>query len=215
MIKLLLPVLALAPLAAPAGPDVAWDESLDGDLSGDPLAPTQLALAPGDNRIVGSVTTSTLDTRDYVTFTILAGQELTAIRQDVYVDVPGGGPGDRGYNAIAAGATSAIPDSTNGNLFLGGDHIDQLAPGTDLLAILATAPLAGTGFTAPLGPGTYTYHLQQTGQQVVGYELVFQVAASAAPVPASSPATLALLGLAFAAAGAWVLRGRAARPAAQ
>jgi hypothetical protein len=64
--------------------------------------------------------------------------------------------------------------------FLAGDHLNSEVPGTDLLPDLAGAAQAGTGFTVPLGPGTYSYLVQQTGAEESGYSLDF-VIASAAP----------------------------------
>jgi hypothetical protein len=57
--------------------------------------------------------------------------------------------------------------------FLGGDHVDGVNEGTDLLPALADGEPAGAGFSIPLGEGTYTYLIQQTGPQVSGYALVF------------------------------------------
>jgi hypothetical protein len=50
------------------------------------------------------------------------------------------------------------------------------------------APTGGQGFSAPLGAGTYTYVIQQTGQNVNLYALDFEV------VP--EPTTLALAAVA-------------------
>jgi hypothetical protein len=41
--------------------------------------------------------------------------------------------------------------------------------------VLASAPLGGTGFEVPLGAGTYTYLVQQTGPQQTGYSIEFNV----------------------------------------
>jgi hypothetical protein len=157
-----------------------WDEGVDGDLSTNEAAPTPLALVVGSNVIAGSVV-SPGDVRDYVTFTVGPGQQLTALNQLAYFDIPGGGPGNRGYHAINAGATSFIPSAGNSSSFLGGNHLDPLPPGTDMLPGLAAAPLAGVGFTVPLGPGTYSYLVQQTGPQQNGYELELVIVSTATP----------------------------------
>jgi hypothetical protein len=91
------------------------------------------------------------------------------------VDLPGGGPGNRGFHAINAAPPASSPGAATAGSFLGGDHLDAAPPGTDLLPALADGMPAGTGFTAPLGPGTYSYLIQQTGPQISGYSLKFVV----------------------------------------
>ena len=177
-VRLTISTLALTPLlASPATAQVVWDEAVDGDLSGNPGAPTPVSLAPGRNVIIGSVTSAfpSFDTRDYVTFTIPVGKALGSLNQLSYVDLPGGGPGDRGYHALDEGPTSLVPDMLNGSQFLGGAHMDPQVPGTDLLPDLASALLAGVGFDIPLGHGEYTYLIQQTGDERSGYELEFVI----------------------------------------
>lgn len=174
--------LALLPLSAFSS--TVWDESVNGDLSGDPNAPTPIVLETGSNIIMGSVSTAQGDTRDFITFTIGENQALVALLQLQYEDLEIGGPGNRGFHAINEGDTSFIPGGSTADEFLGGAHLDPLEVGTDMLAILAAAPQAGQGFTPPLGPGTYSYVLQQTGPQLSGYTLDFQVVSTVVPVPA-------------------------------
>ena len=181
-------VASLAALTATATAGIVHDEGVDGDLSGDPGAPTALTFTPGSNVIHGQVTTGgggTDDTRDFITFTIGAGQSLTSLTLLAYED-ENAQPANRGFHAINLGNTSFIPGGGTAGSFLGGDHLDPTI-GVDLLPTLATAPLAGTGFTVPLGPGTYSYVVQQTGGDISNYSLDFGV------VP--EPGTLALLGL--------------------
>ena len=157
-----------------------WDEGLNGDLSTDPLTPTTISFSAGDNEIIGSVQ-SPGDTRDYFTFTLLAGQQLVGIHLLNYTDLNTSAPGNRGFHAIIAGATSFVPSGATADNFLGGNHLD--ATNDDLLSNLAISPLAGDGFSTPLGAGIYTYLVQQTGPQLTGYEINFQVV----PLPAIWP----------------------------
>lgn len=166
--------------------DTAWDESTDGDLSTDPNAPTAVSFSLGSNLVSGTMTSSG-DTRDYLTFTIPTGQALSKLLQLEYVDVSSGGAGNTGFHAIISGNTSLVPDAGNIGSFLGGNHLDQLPVNTDMLPDLAGAVLGGTGFTTPLGPGTYTYHVQQTSPVLTGYSLDFVL------VP--EPATAAMLSI--------------------
>jgi hypothetical protein len=182
-VKRLLSVVILIGLPiAPAS--VVWEESLAGDLAGDPSLPTPLAFSPGNNIVKGRMTASApSDIRDYLTFEIGVGESLAAIRQLFYTD-ESGNPGNRGFHALMTGTTSFIPAAENIANFLGSAHLDSLAPGADLLEGLGLAPTGGQGFSAPLGAGTYTYVIQQTGQNVNLYALDFEV------VP--EPTTLAL-----------------------
>ena len=168
-------VFASALLTQNATAQIVWDEAVDGELSDNFAAPTPLTFSTGGNVIIGSVT-SPVDRRDLITFTVPVGRQLTKLRQLAYFDIPGGGAGDRAYHALNAGATTQLPTMSNGNMFLGGAHIDTVPVGTDLLPVLGAAAQAGTGFSVPLGAGTYTYTLQQTGAEEVGYELDFRLA---------------------------------------
>ena len=199
-------VLALLPFFSPTLGGSAWNEAVDGDLSDDPSAPTAVVLTSGSNMIDGSVTSTVpADTRDYITFTIPPGQSLLAITQNSWFDIPGGGPGNTGYIALAAGSTSLIPDAVNGSSFLGGNHITAADDGGNILPGLAAATLAGTGFSLPLASGTYTFHVQQTGPQTSGYSLNFVVGTS---VPALPPLGLGILVAAMVGAGVVVFKRR-------
>lgn len=165
--------LLLAVGCAPAN----HDEATDGDLSNDPLAPTPLEFNAGKNTISGTVTTSSMppDTRDFITFTVPPHHQLTALRLMKYLELSTGGPGNRGFHAINTGATSFVPGAATRLNFLGGDHVDPVPDGTDLLPGLADGMPAGTGFAVPLGPGTYSYVIQQTGPHVSAYTVEFEL----------------------------------------
>lgn len=202
-LSLLVPALGLAALSGGG-----WDEGTSGDLSNDPAAPTAVAMRPGSNIVSGSMTNSG-DTRDYLTFTLPAGHVLLQIRQLSYLDA-GGFPGNTGFHSIIDGPTSLIPSMSTADDFLGGAHVDQLPAGTDMLPELATGNTAGSGFSLPLAPGTYTYQIQQTGPQLTEYELEFVVADQSGAVPAVPPAGAAALALLLVGAGAWAVRRRPA-----
>lgn len=166
----------------------AWDESIDGDLSTVPGTPTPVSFSTGSNTVSGTVVTSA-DTRDYLTFTIGAGQTLDAIVLDDWAFTGTSNPGDRGFFAIFSGAVGALP-AFNNHLY--GNHLDQgLFPlGGDILpSTSGDGGLSGTGITVPVGPGTYTFLVQQTGTEDTQYSFDFQV------VP--EPASFALAGFAL------------------
>jgi hypothetical protein len=188
-------VMGTAVVAFVAGS--AWaqvhDESINGDLSGDPLAPTPITAGLGSNVVTGSMVNPS-DTRDYMTFTVGPGQQLTGIFLLDYTDLNVGGPGNRGFIHIDDGSTSVIPDFSTTDQFLGGSHLDRgLFPtaSDNMLDRLALAVQGGVGFTTPLGPGDYVVNVQQTGPQLTGYAIDLVIV----PAPATAGA-LALAALA-------------------
>lgn len=193
MNRLLIHALRLASLALlslPAQAATIWTESLNGDLSSNEASPTSLSVTVGSNVIIGSVNGNT-DNRDYITITIPAGQSLSEINLLTYDDLNTGAAndGNRGFHAINLGSTSFIPSGATASSFLGGNHLDPLI-GTNLLPGLG-AGIAGSGFTGALGPGTYSYLVQQTGLELTGYAIEFTI------VPEPSAALLSLAGAAL------------------
>jgi PEP-CTERM motif len=185
-------VALLLVLAGRTQAAIVWSENINGDLSSNPAAPTPVVFQLGSNVINGSIFTGN-DTRDYITFTLPAGFELISLRLLVYDDLNTGTPndGDTGFHAINLGATSFIPDFDTIDAFLGGDHLNPLID-ADLLPALATGDVAGIGFTVPLEAGTYSYLVQQTGVELTGYSVEFNVV----PEPSSVVLLLAGLGMA-------------------
>ena len=182
-------LLATPILALPLVADVVYDESVSGDLSGDPGSPTVIAVE-GETVLVvrGSVQSGTgSDTRDFFSMTVAEGATLEAIRLVDYVDGVTGAPGNTGYFMVDDGATSVVPSSSTSSAFLGGSHCNRTRFPTaevNMLERLSRAVQGGTGFSYPPGPGTYTFNMQQTGSQQNVYEFRFEFGATAAPCPA-------------------------------
>lgn len=181
---------------------VNWDEGVDGQLSNNGAAPTQLfTLGTGSNLIEG---TMGLGTADVWTFTIAAGYYLSGINLVSY--------SDNGFGAPLGGISSfmAIDDANTIDM---SDFPSQLSNGlwneqspdggattfTDLLAILQAGPAfgGGPGFSGQLGAGDYTFGVQDD-THTISYCIDFIVT----PVP--EPGSALLLGL----AGLLVLRRR-------
>lgn len=174
LVLLFLPLL-LTMLAPGARAATVWDESLNGDLSSSESAPTPISLGIGLHSITGSVSAGAGDTRDFLSFAIAEGQSLAGLLLQTWEDGTVGGPANRGFHAMNFGATSFVPSATTIGSFLGSAHLDFVPAGTDLLPTLALAATGGTGFSTPLGPGTYSYLVQQTGPQINRYAIDFVV----------------------------------------
>ncbi|MFD0864169.1 T9SS type A sorting domain-containing protein [Sungkyunkwania multivorans] len=141
----------------------AWDEDLDGDLSGDFSNPTTLTFMVGSNDVIAAQQGSPRDV-DYFTFTVPAGHVLADIDIDDYVAAD---PNNLAFIGIQAGsAFSTNFDVTTAADLLGGktygtDDIDiNILPSMGLLS-------GAIGYTGALGPGDYTVWLNQTGDASV------------------------------------------------
>ena len=182
-------VAGLLMTAGVSGAQVIWDEAVDGDISGDRFNPDTATLSLGSNIVRGSMQADDLE---YLAITIPQGLALSQIILTDYVSVD-----PLAFIAVQAGPIfTENPDTPEiGNLlgwWLFGPGFGNV--GQDLLADMATAGGA-IGFDVPLGPGVFTFWIQQTGDPT-DYELDF--------VTIPSPGGLALLGI----AGAMAARRR-------
>ena len=192
MLALMTVVLACS---ATSQAGVVWDESSNGDISGNRLSPTAVTLAVGDNDLLGSVQGNPSDL-DYLTINVPAGDVLAHLVLKSFVSTD-----QRGFIGIQHGATFTEPTvgTTVGNL-LGYTHFGPGAGnvGLDILPSMGAGP-GSQGFLAPLGPGQYTFWIQQLGA-ATSYDFDFQVTA----VPEPSAFVLALLCAIAVAAGRWL-----------
>jgi hypothetical protein len=167
--------------------DIVWNEAIDGDLSDDPSRPTALSFSIGANTVIGSLGIPDDDIRDFMTFTIGPNQLLTSLTLDTF------SPAGLSFQAINAGSTGFIPGSDPAGNFLGLEFVRDSMVGTDMLPLLAAGNFGSTGFSTPLGPGTYTYLIQEVSpEQFRDYTLTFNVV----PEP-SSIALVSLVGVLF------------------
>lgn len=178
----LLCMLSIAFVAVTGQAAVIWDESIQGDLSGDRLLPNNLIISPGSNTLIG--TTGNYD-RDYFHFSLAPGQALTNIFLRDYVSQD-----DISFLGVQAG-TFITEDPTNANVanLLGWTFFGTPEIGTDLLPHMG-ANFGSIGFVPPLTGSDYTFWLQQTGDPTA-YTLDFQVV----PEPTSMLALSGLFGL--------------------
>lgn len=165
--------------------DIVWNEAVNGDLSSIPASPTPLIFINGSNTVIGSLSEPAGDLRDYMTFTIGPNQFLTGLILDTFT------PDGVSFHAINSGSTSFIPGDAPSENFLGLELVFHTAVGTDLLPDLAAGAFGSLGFTIPLGPGTYSYLMQEvTAGQSRSYQISFNVI----PEPTSA-GLLCLVGL--------------------
>jgi hypothetical protein len=159
-----------------------FEDTFPETYSNEPLSPTPLSFAAGENTISGQVA-APRNTRDFVTFTVPEGHELTKILVDNW-DAEGD---NIGFVHIDEGTQTVIPAEDTSLEFLGGAHIsaELFGPSDNLLTALANAEQGGTGFDAPLGPGDYSFNVQQTGPQESAYTLTFVIEEKAEDNPST------------------------------
>jgi hypothetical protein len=191
--------LALLPLSLPLAASAATlhDEAVDGDLSGDPMAPDAFTLALGSNVIAASSVSLDLE---YVALTVPSGLVLRRIVLESYVSAD-----DVAFiGAVEDDVFDAPPDPLLGWAHFGpGGGLPQ---GADVLPAMGMA-IQSIGFTPPLGPSTYTFWMQQTGPEPTAFRFDFVVAA----VPEPGAAALLLGAAAALAVSRTARRGRGER----
>ena len=174
--------------------DIVWNEADDGDLSSNPANPTPVNFGVGANTIIGSLSEPNGDPRDYMTFTIGPNQALVSMLLDA------ASPEGVSFHGINAGNTSFIPGEDPSSNFLGLEFVFAYDGfiGLDLLPDLAAGSYGSTGFSIPLGPGTYSYLIQElTPGESRNYQITFNVV----PEPSSA-------GMLFLSTALWTIRRR-------
>ena len=172
--------IAVAVLASTAVADVVWDEDIDGSLSTDRFNTTNFGtLSVGSNNMIADTQSGI---SKFFTFTIAAGEELSAIILDDWISED-----DLGFLGIVTGDFFSV-DPTNPDVtqLLGYVHHGETSVGQDILPVMGQGP-GSQGFVGALGPGDYSFWLRQGGAELTTQDLNFVV------TPA--PGALALLGL--------------------
>lgn len=183
--------LALVPAVQAA---TVYDESTSGDLSGNGLSPTFVSLAAGSNVVTGTTgrQNGVVD-RDYLTFTVPTGWQLSAITPLPGTSTVSGG---LAFIGIEAGAQVTTPVTGPATTLLGWHHYAPGDVGNNILPLIGVGTGA-IGFSGALAAGTYSVWIQETGTGTVPYVMAFTLSA----VPEPAPAWLML-------AGAMVLAAR-------
>lgn len=173
---------------------VTYVETVDGNLSNEGLAPTELAPFDIGRNFVDAGLNDGSGQSDAFTFEIMEGQELTEIILSDFNLT-----GDRIFfgihddSAFPVSSFDLLNSNAVGDEFLGGFLIGN-SLNTNLLPDIGNNAFGiGTGFVGNLGEGSYTVYLQQTSAQNTQYTVDFTVAAA---VP--EPSTYAFVGLVLA-----------------
>ena len=160
--------------------DIVWDEAIDGSLSTDRFNTTNMGtLSVGSNDVIG---TTVSGISKFFTITIADGDSWTGLIVESWESND-----DLGFLGIVDGdyfdVNPANPDVTQ---LMGYAHYGELDVNQDILPTMGNGP-GSQGFTAPLGPGDYSFWVRQGGADPATWDLNFVV------TPA--PGALALLGL--------------------
>jgi len=159
-------LIALVTLASAAHSAVIWDESIDGDLTGDRFNPQDLTLSAGSNTIIG---TTGFSDRDYFHFWNPLGNMITSVILRSYVSVD-----DVSFLAVQEGGfITEDPLNANVGNLLGWTFFGTPEVGLDLLPMMGSN-WGSIGFTPPLTGPNYAWWLQQTGDPT-SYVLEFNV----------------------------------------
>lgn len=188
----LLVACLLAPATATAA--IVHNEAVDGDFSGNGLAPTFVSVGAGTNTLIGG--TGGGD-RDYFSITVPAGSALTAlfVREGTTVR------GSSSFIGVQAGGQVTLPPDAGTAAGLLGWHLYATSDiGDDILPLMGAAGNGAGGFAPPLGSGTYAFWVQELGG-ATSYRFDLEVT----PIP--EPSAVLLLGLGIAVLG-WRLARR-------
>lgn len=173
---------ALAALLAaiPAAALSVYEEAVQGDLSNDRNAPTAIDVSPGPNVVAGTVSGTIAEPDDdFFTFTLEPGETLSAVVLLLHAPSL-----STSFLGIHTGPTYT---NLGNSQALGWVFFDSDDIGTDLLPRMAAS---NGNFTAPLGPGTYSFWFDES-TNVESYRVDFQVTV----VPEPGAAGLVGLGL--------------------
>jgi len=167
---------------------VIYNETINGDLSNSGPNPTVVTVALGSNSVFGTTgNPGTGIDRDYFTLTVPDGLMLSSITV-----LPGTfSGGGLSFIGIEAGPRITLPTNTQSAVgLLGWWHYSPADIGHDILALAGIPASGSSGFTGPLGPGSYSFWIQDfnAGSFAYGFDLQID------PVPEPATGCAALLG---------------------
>lgn len=149
-----------------------YSEKKSGDLSDSGATPDLVKLKLGNNVISGkNGTKDGVTDRDYFTIKIPLGQQLSAIilEPETLVGINASFIGIQKGKQVTVPPVGGTPDDLLGyTLYDIGDE------GTDILPAIGQGNGA-KGFVPPLGPGIYSFWVQETANCACRYRFTFQV----------------------------------------
>jgi len=154
---------------------VVYSEATSGDFANSGLTPTGVTVTLGSNQILG--TTGGTD-RDYFTFSVPAGLQLTALTV-----LPGTVSGGAvSFIGLQAGTQVTLPtNAATAAGLLGWWHYSPADINTNILPEMAIPANGSSGFSVPLGTGSYAVWVQDFNAGTFNYG--FDLTLAAAPVP--------------------------------
>jgi hypothetical protein len=167
---------------------LSYIESINGDLSGNGLAPSVLTFTTGLNQVSGTMgaTAGPVDV-DIFSFVVGSGQSITSIKLSSFVPV----------GSVSTGSFFALDDAATIDTGNGTNHAANRLVNASSGEFLSASVLFGTKFSGgasalagPLGPGTYTIFFRETSTQV-NYTLDFTMV----PEPSVSLLLIPALGV--------------------
>ena len=178
---LTLAVAAAVGVAQSAAATTVWNENgPEGDLSNSRAAPTLLSVSVGTNSITCAVTAGE---RDYFRIVVPDGASLAQIVLAAY------GTNNLGFFGIEKGTQISVdPGAATAAPRLGYVHTGVRLLGTNILDDMGNG-LGAMGFTPPLGPGDYSFWMQQANAVLTTYTFDLVI------VPEPSAAALVCAGL--------------------
>lgn len=151
-----------------------YSEKKSGDLPNVGTAPAVVKLKLGNNVISGNDGTKNgVVDRDYFTVKIPAGQQLSAIivEPETLVGINASFIGIQKGKQVTVSPTGGSPEGLLGYALYGTSD-----EGTDILPKIGQGSGA-KGFVPPLGPGNYSFWLQETASCDCKYRFTFKVTA--------------------------------------
>jgi hypothetical protein len=189
LLSLTLSSIIIGGFATHGRAEVFYDEAIHGDLSDQRLVPTARTLALGTQTLSGTFgpsATQGVPDLDYLTVTVQAGQEISALV--VRLADEGGGAS---FIGVQRGTQVSVPYNTvDPSPLLGYTHFYSSSVGEDVLPQIGLGAGA-IGFQGPLGAGQYTFWIMElSDDRTYGYSFDFEV--NAVPGPGSAAILLML-----------------------
>lgn len=153
-----------------------YSEKTSGDLSDHGLQPDTISITSGRNVVAGLFGTrvkpdGSRTDRDYFTVTLSEGQSLNSIVLDPKSDLGGA----YSFIGIQAGSQVTVPpDGSSAADLLGWAHFGSGDEGTNIPPTIG-AGSGAIGFTPPLGPGTYSFWVQELAQCRCKYRFILTI----------------------------------------